>query len=514
MKKEKNLNQNNKINHLVFWPPFIVLVGSVILSLVNQNAFNTAVTGAFNWVLEWFDWLYLLVGFACVVVLLFALFSPWRNIKFGGKNAQSKYTIWQWFTMSLCSSIGIGVVFWGVAEPIQHLMAPAEGIEPYSGEAVMFSMQNTYLHWTLTIYAIYIIAAIPIGLAVYNYKQRMTIGSGIYFLVGEAKSTGKIAKLIDALCVFTLAGGIATSMGQGILQITSGLGYVSPIEPSNFTWLMVALAIVVAFMISSATGLDKGMNWLSSQNVKLFFLVMIFILIVGPTTYILKLGTQGTGEYLQNFFHMHFYLDVGEETKWADAWTVFYWAVWFAYTPIAGVFLTRISYGRTIKEFLLVNMIAPSVFGLIWFSIFGGTAIDMQMSGAYDIAGALTDKGLEAAVFEFFQQFPLGIPLIVLFLVIIIISFITTADSMTTSIAILTTSGFATEDAEPPLYQKVMWGIIMGALAWVMICFAGVDGTKMLATLATFPVLFVVILFIGSAVKGMNKALAEQEKEA
>lgn len=508
-----NEKKKFRINHVVFWPPFIVLVGAVVLSLINNEVFTQAVNAAYDWIAEWFDWAYLLVAFVCVVVLLFALCSPWRNIRFGGKDAKPKFSVWQWFSMSLCSSIGIGIVFWGIAEPIQLLAAPAEGIEPFSSEAVMFSMSNTYLHWTLTIYAIYIIAAIPIGLAVYNYKQNMTIGSGLYFLVGEKRSTGTLSKWVDALCVFALAGGIATSMGQGILQITAGFGYVSPIEPSTFVWLMVAVGIVVAFTLSSATGLNKGMNWLSSQNVKMYFIVMLFILIVGPTTYILKMGVQGTGEYLQNFIHLHSYLGVdrpGED--WAKWWTVFYWAVWFSYTPVAGIFLTRISYGRTIKQFLLVNMIAPAVFGILWFTIFGGTAIEMQLSGASDIATALETKGLESAVFEFFQSLPLGTILIVFFLIIIIISFVTTADSMTSSIAILTTSGFTAEDSEPPLYQKVMWGVIMGALAWVMICLAGVDGTKMLATLATFPILFIVVMFIFSGIKGMNRILEEEKK--
>lgn len=508
-----NGKKKNRINHVVFWPPFIVLVGALILSLVNNSAFTKAVNAAYGWIAHWFDWLYLLVALACVVILIIALCSPWRNIRFGGRDAKPKFSIWQWFTMSLCSSIGIGIVFWGVAEPIQLLSAPAEEIEAFSGEAVMFSMSNTYLHWTFTIYAIYIIAAIPIGLAVYNYKQNMTIGSGLYFLLGEKMSKGNIAKLIDALCVFALAGGIATSMGQGIMQITSGFGYISPIEPSTFVWLLVAAGIVIAFTISSATGLDKGMNWLSSQNVKLYFIVMIFILIVGPTSYILKLGVQGTGEYIQNFFHLHTYLGVDHKGEdWADWWTVFYWAVWFSYAPVAGIFLTRISYGRTIKEFLLVNMIAPAIFGILWFTIFGGTAINMQLSGTVDIADALNVKGLESAVFEFFKGLPLGSILIVVFLIIIIISFITTADSMTSSIAILTTSGFAVEDNEPPLYQKVMWGIIMGTLAWVMICFAGVDGTKMLATLATFPILFIVIIFLFSSIRGMNRILQEEKK--
>ena len=506
-----NEKKKYKINHVVFWPPFAVLVGALVLSLVNNNAFTTAVNVAYDWITKWFDWFYLLVAFLCVVVLLIALVSPWRKIRFGGKDAKPKFNVWQWFSMSLCSSIGIGIVFWGIAEPIQLLAAPAEGIEPFSGDAVMFSMSNTYLHWTLTIYAIYVMAAIPIGLAVYNYKQNMTIGSGLYFLLGPEKSTGTFSKWIDALCVFALAGGIATSMGQGIMQITAGFGYVSPIEPSHFVWLMVAVGIVVAFTLSSATGLNKGMNWLSSQNVKMYFIVMLFILIVGPTSYILKLGVQGTGEYLQNFIHMHAYLGVdhpGEEySKW---YTVFYWAVWFSYMPVAGIFLTRISYGRTIKEFLLVNMIAPAVFGIIWFTIFGGTAIDMQLSGSSDIAAALDTKGLESAVFEFFQSLPLGTLLIVFFLVIIIISFVTTADSMTSSIAILTTSGFTAEDNEPPLYQKVMWGIIMGALAYVMICFAGVDGTKMLATLATLPIVFIAVMFVMSAIKGMNRILKEE----
>ncbi|MGN0962442.1 MAG: BCCT family transporter, partial [Clostridia bacterium] len=412
-----------------------------------------------------------------------------------------KYTFFQWFAMSLCGGIAIGIVFWGVAEPIIHLSSPALGIEPYSGEAVMFSISTCYLHWSITPYALYNLATIPIALAVYNYHQKLSISSGLYFLMGE-KCHGGIGKFVDAISLFALVGGIATSLGMGIMQVASGVGFLGGISASPLLWLIIAVVIVVAFTASSALGMDKGLKWLADQNIKLYGIVLLFILIVGPTAYICKLGFQGMGEFATTFFAKSTYLGVDTGEDWARWWSIFYWAAWIAYAPVVGVFLTRLCYGRTVRQFLVVNLLGPAMFGILWFTIFGGTAMNMQLSGAFDFASALAANGTESAVFAFFSQMPLGTLLVVVFLVIIMISFVTMADSMTSVAAILSTGDSGSEE-EPPLAMKLIWGIIMGALAYVMITFAGIDGTKMLATLASFPLLFLMVIFIVSMLKGL-----------
>ncbi|MDO4542421.1 MAG: BCCT family transporter [Bacillota bacterium] len=491
-----------RLNHVTFWPPFLILLASVIVSLINKDAFAAIMNGAYNWITHWFGWLFAAVAL-CFVIILFIIFcSPAGKIKFGGKEAKPKYTFIQWFAMSLCGGIAIGIVFWGVAEPITHLGEPALGITPFSEEAVMFSISTVYLHWSFTPYALYVIATIPIALAVYNYRQKLTISSGLYFLMGD-KCHGTIGKIIDAVCLFALAGGIATSMGLGIMQITSGLSFLTGITPSVFIWSMVALFIIVAFSLSSSLGIDKGLKWLADQNLKLYSLVLVFVLIMGPTAYILNLGVEGGGEFITTFFQKSTYLGAASGEDWSRWWSIFYWAAWIAYAPVVGVFLTRLCYGRTVRQFLTVNLIAPAMFGIIWFTIFGGTAINMQLTGALDIFATLSELGTESAVFTFFSQFPFGTFLVGLFLVIIVISFITMADSMTSVAAIISTTGFQQEEGEPPLVLKIVWGLIMGSLAWVMICFAGIDGPRMLAVLASFPLLFLMIALALSALKGL-----------
>lgn len=490
-----------KINHAIFWPPFLLLVGAVIISFINEAGFALVMNGAYTWVTDYFDWLYALIALVAVILLLVIFCSKAGKIRFGGPDAKPKYTFFQWFAMCLCGGVAIGIVFWGVAEPITHLANPALGLEPFSGEAVMFSISTCYLHWSITPYALYNLAAIPIALAVYNYRQKLAISSALYFLMGD-KCNGGVGKVVDAVSLFAIVGGISTSLGMGIMQVSSGVNFLSGWPANPIMWLVIAIVIVVAFTGSSALGMDRGLKWLADQNIKLYALVLVFILCVGPTAYILQLGTQGMGEFVTTFFVKSTYLGVDSGEDWSRWWSIFYWAAWIAYAPVVGVFLTRLCYGRTVREFLLVNFLGPAAFGLIWFTVFGGTAIDMQLSGAFDLVTALAENGTESAVFAFFSQLPLGTLLVIVFLVVIMISFVTMADSMTSAAAILS-SGNSGSSEEPPLPMKLVWGIIMGALAYVMICFAGVDGTKMLATLASFPLLFLMLAFIVSMLKGL-----------
>lgn len=493
--------KTNKINHAVFWPPFLILLGAVLYSFIDEKGFAVGTNALYDTLSLNFDWLYALISLIIVLLLIVIACSKAGKIRFGGENAKPHYTFLQWFAMSLCGGIAIGIVFWGVAEPITHLSSPAMGIEPNSGEAVMFSISTCYLNWTITPYGLYNLATIPIALAVYNYNQRLSISSGLYFIIGD-HCNGWIGKVVDAVCIFAMAGGIATSLGMGIMQLGSGVNYLTDIEVNHLLWLAIAVLIVGAFCLSSSLGVDKGIKWLSDQNFKLYIIVLIFVFAVGPTAYICKLGVQGIGDFVSTFFIRQTYLGVDTGEDWARWWSVFYWAVWIAYAPVVGVFFTRLCYGRTVREFLLVNLLAPSVFGILWFTVFGGTAIHMQLNGIYDLWNAISVNGVESAVFAFFSQMPLGTFVIIVFLIVIFISFVTMADSMTYCAATLSTK-LEDSHAEPPLFLKLIWGFIMGALAYVMICFAGVDGTKMLSTLTSFPLLFLMIAFIAATIKGL-----------
>jgi len=502
-----------KLNKWVFWPPFIVLFSSAILSMVNDKLFGDVVKTAFDWSVTNFGWLYSLTSMSVLVICAVLFCSSAGNIKFGGKDAKPEFTAWNWFAMSLCAGIGIGVVFWGVAEPIYHVSSPPGtlGMEAFSTEASVFAITTCYLHWTFTPYALYVICAIPIALAVYNHNQPFMVSSALYFILGD-KTKGWIAKMVDAFCLYGVASGVAVSLGYGLMQIGSGLQVVFGIEPTKFVWAVIAVVIIAIYTASSYTGLQKGIRFLSDQNAKLFFVVMIFILIVGPTRYILDIGTQSLGDYVGNFFEKSLWLGAASDEQWPRWWSIFYWSVWIIYAPVVGLFLARLVRGRTIREFLTVNLIAPAVFGMVWFAIFGGASLEMQSSGAFDLVKAMKDSGMESMVFMFFKQFPLGSLLVPLFLCVIGISFITLADSMTSCIAAMSVEGLDASSSEPPAYLKIIWGIVVGFLAYFFISFAGIKGPKMLSFLSALPIVFMIIAMTFSLLVYLYSSRWEKER--
>ncbi|AET69841.1 choline-glycine betaine transporter [Desulfosporosinus orientis DSM 765] len=512
------MKSNQKsINHWVFWPPFILMLATVVLNFANYDLFTNFMHTSFDWIVNNFGWFFSLTAFIFVVVAAAIAFSSVGNIRFGGENAKPEFSTWNWFAISICAGIGTGIVFWGVAEPMMHFATPPAslGIQPFSAQAALFAMSTVNLHWTITPYAMYVICAIPIALAYYNYKQPLTVSSSLYFLIGD-KCQGGIGKIVDIICLYAIVGGVAGSLGTGLLQIGSGVEYVSGIKSGPLVWAVIAVLIVAAYTFSSYSGLKKGIKILSDLNTKLFFGVMLFVLLAGPTSFIPKIGIEGLGVYLGQFFEKSMFLSSVAGDQWPSWWTLFYWAIWFAFAPIVGLFLVRMTYGRTLRQFISVNLLMPAIFGMVWFAIFGGTAIHMQLSGSMDLWKSISTNGVENAIFAFFSTFPLGSIVVPVFLFIICISFITLADSMTTSIAGMSTKGLTMTDSEAPLHLKVVWGVLMGAVAWVMICFAGIDGVKMVSVLAGFPIAFLMLIMVISVVKGLwwpgSKAFFGDEK--
>ena len=495
------MKSNVRINKWVFWPPFTILMVSALLSLIDDKAFGTVVKSGFDWSVSNVGWLYslttLIVTLTCAVIYC----TPAGSIKFGGKDAKPEFKYWNWFAMSLCAGIGIGIVFWGVAEPMYHISSPPEslGIKAFSADASIFAMSTCFLHWSFSPYSLYVICAIPIGLAVYNYNLPFTVSSALYFMFGKRPSNW-VCNLVDSLCLFAIAAGVAASLGHGLMQLGSGVQEVFGIEPTKVVWAVLAVIVISTYTISSYTGLQKGIRILSDQNAKLFFAVMIFILVVGPTRSIFDMGTQALGEYIGTFFQKSLWMGAGSGDQWPRWWSIFYWAVWIIYAPIVGLFLARLVRGRTIREFLTVNLIAPAIFSIIWFAVFGGASIALQTAGTFDLAGAMKASGMESAVFTFFKQFPLGSILVPLFLIVIAISFITLADSMTSCIAAMSVTGLDGASSEAPGYLKITWGVIIGALAYFFISFAGINGPKMLSFLAALPIVFLIIAILISLI--------------
>ena len=493
-----------KIDHGVFWPPFIALLAVVATSLIADKAFLDMAKGTFNWVNNTFGWAFALATLVFVVACFVLAFSPVGNIRFGGEDAKPEFSAWNWFAMSLCAGIAIGIVFWGPAEPIYHFASPPGSLplEPFSAASAKWAMTITFLHWTFSPYSLYVVCAIPIGLAFYNHGQPFTVSSGLYFLFGN-RCHGWMGKVIDCFCLFSIACGVTVSLGWGLAQVSSGIGFLFGLESSPFMYGICAVLIVSTYTISSYTGIKKGIRILSDQNAKIFMAIMLFVFITGPTLFILDLGVESLGEYITSFFNISLWMGAATDEQWPHWWSLFYWAVWMAYAPIVGLFLARLVRGRTIRQFVAVNLFAPAIFGMIWFSIFGGSAIHMQQSGTFDLWASISNKGVEYTVFAFLQQFPLSVIVIPIFLITVIISFVTLADSMTTCVAAMSTQGMTAENAEAPGILKITWGVIMGLLAYIMISLSGVDGVKMIGAIAGLPIMGLMILLLISTLKGV-----------
>ncbi|MEK3806951.1 BCCT family transporter [Bacillus sp. FSL H8-0547] len=481
------------LKHWVFWPPFLLVLAASIVSFTNKNTFINITTGANDWVIANVGWVFSLAGLFMVVVCVGVYFSKLGKVRIGGENAKPLLSFRNWFAITLTTTIAAGITFWGIAEPIYHLVEPPKSLnlEPNSAGAAIFSMSTMYLHWTITPYAIYCIPALMFAFAYYNMKQPFSIGSTLAPLLGN-KIHGKWGKALDAVCLYTLALGMAAAMGTSILNLAGGVNYLSGLKSAPLLWAVIAAVVMTTFIISASTGLMKGIRILSDINFKLFLFIIIFIFLVGPTSYILNLGTESFGHYLTHFFEKSLFTGAAASDQWPQWWTTFYWANWFSWAALTALFLGRIAYGHTVRAFIIVNFALPAAFGGIWMTIFGGTSIYLQMDDG-KFGEILTNSGPEALVYAALETLPLSEMIIPLYLFIVFISFVTSADSTLAAMGGISSKGITPESPEPGVFIKIVWGITISAVAWVMISFAKIDGIKMLSNLGGVPAVFLVI---------------------
>lgn len=501
-----------KIRKVVFIPMVILYAGIIILGLVSPESFAAVQTKIVNFAGSTFGWLYDLVALSMVIVCCWIMFSKYGKIKLGGVNAKPTMSKWNWFVISLCGGIASGIVFWGIAEPVTHLMSPIPGFnyEPGSAEGAMYALSTSFMHWGPALYAFYALAGIGIGFAVYNMRLPYHVASSLYPILGK-RVKGITGDIVDILCLFGLAGGVSSSLGVITMQLGSGMSLLFGIEPTVWVWGAILAIIVATFIASSYTGIDRGVRWLSDKNAKIYIALMIFVLIVGPTAYILNMTTEALGFHLNNYFTQATYLGTFEGDQWPIWWTINYWSFMIAYTPLIGMFLAKIAIGRTLREFCLYNFVLPGGFGILWFGVFGSASIFTQMKNG-SIWDSMQSAGLESSVFAFFKNFPFFTVISIVFMITVFLSVVTLADSMTTTVSSLSIDAKDAATAEPPKKIKLFWGLVMSSVAFINIATAskvgavsGIDATKQLAIVSAFPLLFVVALMIIATIKMMIK---------
>lgn len=506
-----------RINHPVFWPIFVLMISVSGYSLWDTNSFIILTTKINNWILGTFGELISVSVLIFLMLSIIAYFSPLGKVKIGGEDAEPLLTKWRWFSVTLCTTIATGILFWGTAEPLFHLHSPPSGlgIEPDSNQAIGFSISTMYLHWTFIPYGIYTMAGLAFAWSHYNLKQPFTLGAMIYPAIGQ-KAIGPVGKVVDAISLFSLIAGMAASLGAGLIILAGGLETLAGVKYSQLTLGLMAVLIVGTFIISSVSGLHKGIKTLSDINIKIFIGLAFFIFLFGPTLFILKWGFVGIWEFVITFFSKSLIGFTAEGKDWSQSWTVFYWSNWLAWTPITALFLGKIAKGYTVKEFIRINLLYPSLFSIIWMMIFSTTSLYFDTADAtsplYSILNS--EGGVSKVIFAVLGKLPLAQLTSIVFLIAAFLSYVTAADSNTSAMSgISSVTNQASE--EPYIWMKVVWGILIGTIAWVMISFSGdgitsgLDGIKMLSNLGGLPALFLMLVVAVGMVKMIWKSFNE-----
>ena len=479
------------INRPVFFVPLGVLVAALLLSLWQGTAFVAAETAINDWILDHFGAAFSVTSVAFLLLLGFVAVSPFGKTVIGGAGATPLLGRWRWFAVTLCTTIATGILFWGAAEPLFHLNDPPAmlGLEPGSDAAATFAMSTMFLHWTLTPYAIYTVAALAFALLYYNRSEPFSLSSLFVPLIGK-RAHGTVGTVIDILCLFALVAGMAASLGAGILALAGGIEGLGHFSGGPALRWAIAGAIVATFVMSAALGLQRGITRLSLLNVWLFFAVLLFVLFAGPSDRLAGLGLSGAHDYAATFFPRSLGLDV--DTGWHRQWTVFNWANWFAWAPVTALFLGRLAVGYTVRVFILFNLLLPAMFGAAWMTIVAGTTIALDQQAGGSLYALLISAGPDPLLYRLFSDLGGGLPVFVVLIAAIFLSYVTAADSNVSAMSALSTHGISPETPEAPLWVKVVWGVTVGLVAIILVAASGIDGIRMMSILGGFPALFVI----------------------
>lgn len=481
------MKKSNKVFFISLAFVFLIVAWGIFL----PANFEAKATDAFNFLVSNFGWFYLLVMSIFVIFAIWIAFSKYGKIKLGPDDSKPDYSFVSWFAMLFSAGMGIGLVFWGVAEPLNHYINPM-GIEGGTEAAAKFAIMKSFMHWGLHPWANYSVLALALAYMQFRKGKPGLISSVFIPLIGEERAQGWLGKLIDILAIFATVAGVATSLGLGTLQINSGLNYMFGLPINTFVQVMIVVIVTVLFMLSAVTGLDKGIKFLSNLNVGIAGVLLLVSIIIGPTLLIFTNLGQGIAMYAKDLIVDANPFGKGE---WHGWWTIFYWAWWIAWAPFVGTFIARISRGRTIKEFVGGVLLAPTLASFIWFATFGS----MGINAGVDVATKAIAK-TETALFVVMDQYSLGTVISFVAVLLLCTFFVTSADSATFVLGMMSSNG----DLNPDTKRKVIWGIIQSTLALALMIAGGLKMLQTASIVAAFPFAFVMIFAMVSLVKALK----------
>lgn len=482
-------------------PVFFGAGGFVLAVILFGGIWTSTATAVFESTLaiitHYFGWYYILIVFAFLLFVIWLYLSPYGGIRLGKDHERPEFGKFAWFTMLFAAGMGMGLIFYGVAEPVQHYNDPPVA-EPRTLDALQESMRFSFMHWGFHPWSIYIIFGAAIAYFHFRIGLPLAPRSLLYPLFGK-KIRGAIGHVTDAFCTVGTLLGVATSLGLGAMQINSALNSLLGTIENTENQILITTIITAVAVTSTISGVGRGIKYLSMTNLFVMFLLMFFVFFAGPTLYIIKLFVTSLGDYVHKVIPASLWLDLREGSDWQGEWTLFYWGWWISWCPFVGVFLARISRGRTIREFIFYVFLVPSLVTFLWFSIFGGTALYLDI---YQDAGihALVDDNLSTSLNALLNELPLAFITKWVGLLLVVIFFITSSDSGSLVDDIVTSGGHP----DPPVLQRAFWGVSEGAAAATLLLAGGLSALQTAAISSGLPQSFLVIGAMLSLVKALR----------
>lgn len=491
-------NKYFDIHAPVFYPATIIIVLFITLTLLigkpMEEVFSQVQTGMATYT----GWFFVMSVNIFVAIAIYLAFSKYSSIRLGGKDARPEFSTFAWFAMLFSAGMGIGLLFFSVAEPITHLANPPVAVSS-SAETARNAMTYTLLHWGLHAWAIYALVGLALAFFAFNRKLPLTIRSVFYPLLGD-RIYGIFGDIIDVVAVVATLFGLATSLGFGVQQVSAGLHHLFGTPDTVNTQVLLIIGITLAATISVVTGLHNGVRILSELNMRLGIIFLVAMLILGPTLILLNGFIQNTGSYLQSILAVGTWGETYSQTSWQNDWTLVYWAWWISWSPFVGIFIARVSKGRTIREFLLGVLLVPTLLTFLWFSVFGGSALFLELNGIGNIAEAV-DENIATALFVMLEEFPFSFITSMIGIVLVTSFFVTSSDSGSLVIDSITSGG----KLDAPVGQRVFWALSEGAVAATLLIGGGLQALQTAALTTGLPFTIILLIMCYSLIKGLEK---------
>ncbi|MBA6348346.1 MULTISPECIES: choline BCCT transporter BetT [unclassified Colwellia] len=497
----------SQLNKKVFGSASAIIIALLVYTAALPQQAQSLFTLIQTSIIENGSWFYVLTVAFIFFFVIFLGVSRYGDIRLGPDHSTPDYTLVSWLSMLFAAGMGIGLMFFGVAEPLMHYLSPPTA-ETGTVEAVQEAMKMTFFHWGLHAWAIYAIVALVLAYFSYRHNLPLTLRSALYPLIGDRiyKWPGH---LVDIFAVVSTVFGVATSLGLGASQVNAGFGYLFGIEVSVTNQIIIMFGITSLAVISVATGLDKGIKILSETNMVLAVILLFLIFVLGPTVFLLQAYLQNIGDYLADIVHNTFNLFAYKKTDWIGGWTIFYWGWWLAWAPFVGLFIARISRGRTIREFIIGVMLIPTVFTLFWMTIFGNSAIDLVYNQGIVELGEMVSKDSSVALFVFLENFPLSSVLSFFSVLMIVIFFVTSCDSGAMVVDMLCSHG----KNDTPLWQRVYWAVGIGIVAAILLLAGGLNALQTMTIASALPFTIVLLLAIAGLIKSLRVEAFKQDSQ-